>query len=76
MQNSYPVYWVIRNPFVVVVPPEKKIGFTITPKKILEVKKEHVKVKHLVSHSELPTTVEQNSVSIKSKKTKVLLVNG
>ena len=67
MQNSYPIYWVIRNPFVVVVPPEKEISFTIVPQKIAEVKKEHVKVKQLVSHSELSTAVEQNSVSIKKK---------
>ena len=66
----------LEIPSLLWFPQKKKIGFTLTPKKILEVKKEHVKVKHLVSHSELPTTVEQNSVSIKSKKTKVLLVTG
>ena len=49
------------------VPPEKEISFTIVPQKIAEVKKEHVKVKQLVSHSELSTAVEQNSVSIKKK---------
>ena len=49
------------------VPPEKEISFTIAPQKIAEVKKEHVKVKQLVSHSELSTAVEQNSVSIKKK---------
>lgn len=47
MQNSYQIYCVRRNPFLVGVPPEKETDFTITHQKVYNRNKTQ-KIKQLV----------------------------